>query len=158
MAPTPTLRNRALGYLARREYARLELRQKLLPHADGDEASLDAILDDFVSRGWLSDARFAEQWAHFRSQRYGPQRLRAELRQKGVDDNLIDDALANVSDDEYAQARAQWQKKFGSAPQDQKERAKQLRFLAGRGFSLDVVYKVVGGGEDDYGDQGDHAE
>ncbi|GHD58047.1 recombination regulator RecX [Jeongeupia chitinilytica] len=150
MAPTtPTLRNRALAHLARREYARLELRQKLLPHADGDEAALDAILDDLVARGWLSDERFAEQWAHFRSQRYGPQRLRAELRQKGVDDTLIDTALEGVADDEFAQARAQWQKKFGAPPQDAKERAKQARFLAGRGFSLDVVYRVIGGSDDD---------
>lgn len=144
--PAPiSLRQRALAHLARREHARTELRQKLLPHADGDEATLDALLDDFAARGWLSDARFAEAWAHGRGARYGSQRLRAELRAKGVDDELIGDALFSMADSEEARAREVWRRKFGEPPRDARERARQLRFLAARGFALDVVYRVVGG-------------
>src|SRR5690606_33403033 len=137
--PAPTsLRQRALAHLARREHARAELRQKLLPHADGDEAALDALLDEFAERGWLSDARFAEAWTHARGSRYGSQRLRAELRTKGVDDALIGEALAQVADSEEARAREVWRRKFGTPPHDARERARQLRFLAARGFPLDV--------------------
>lgn len=142
-------RNRALAMLSRREYARAELKAKLRPHCP-DESHLEALLDDFQERNWLSDARFAEQWAHFRSQRYGTRRLAAELRQKGVSSELITETLENMEGDELSKARALWQRKFGQLPQDQKERAKQLRFLAGRGFSTDVIYRVVGGEEDNF--------
>ncbi|HSC79364.1 MAG TPA: recombination regulator RecX [Chitinolyticbacter sp.] len=147
--PAPTsLRQRALAYLARREHARAELRQKLLPHIDGDTAALEALLDDFVERGWLSDARFAEAWAHSRGARYGGQRLRAELRGKGVDATLIAETLGSMAASEEARAREVWQRKFGSPPQDARERARQLRFLAARGFPLDIVYRVVGGDDE----------
>ena len=148
MPSTPDLRNKALQLLARREYARVELRQKLLPLTESPE-ELDALLDDLVERGWLSDARFTEQWVRYRSERYGPQRLKAELRQKGVADELIRETLSEAADDEEAQARALWLRKFGTPPAEQKERARQLRFLAGRGFSLSVIYKVVGGESND---------
>ncbi|WP_035051910.1 recombination regulator RecX [Andreprevotia chitinilytica] len=141
------LRNKALAYLARREYSRNELRQKLLVRIE-DEADLlklDALLDDFEARGWLSDGRFAEQWVSSRASRYGPNRLRAELRQKGVDSEQIESAIAGTEEDELARANAVWRRKFPNPPSDAAERAKQLRFLAARGFSLDVIYRIVGG-------------
>ncbi|MEN9658321.1 MAG: hypothetical protein RL571_1786 [Pseudomonadota bacterium] len=142
------LRNKALQHLARRDHARGELRQKLLPFTE-DPSEVDAVLDDFVERGWLSDTRFAEQWVFYRSARYGPQRLRAELQQKGVANDIISTVMEEHGDDELAQARALWRKRFGSPPQNPKEKNKQLRFLISRGFSVSVIYKVVGGAEDD---------
>lgn len=146
-AKGPSLRAKALQYLARREHARAELRQKLLPLTENPE-EVDILLDDFATRGWLSDTRFAEQWTHQRGSRYGAQRLRQELRQKGVDSETIAHALEDIADTEEARARLVWQKRFGTPPADMKEKAKQLRFLAARGFSLDVIYKIVGGNED----------
>ncbi len=140
-------RNRALALLSRREYSRAELRRKLRPHCP-EEQILDDLLDDFQQRKWLSDERFAEQWAHYRSQRYGTRRLVAELRQKGVASDIISTTLENLDTDEFATARALWLRKFGQPPQDAKERAKQLRFLAARGFSTGVIYRVVGGEDD----------
>ena len=64
-------------------------------------------------------------------------------------DELIRETLSEAADDEEAQARALWLRKFGTPPAEQKERARQLRFLAGRGFSLSVIYKVVGGESND---------
>lgn len=144
----PDLRARALQYLARREHARAELHQKLLPHCE-DPQALDALLDDFSARGWLSDERFAELWTHQRGTRYGVARLKQELRQKGVADETIAAAIEEIADSEEARARAVWQRKFGAPPADINARAKQLRFLAARGFRLDVIYKVVGGDADD---------
>lgn len=149
MSSKPDLRNRALQLLARRDHSRAELRQKLLPHTESPTET-EALLDDFVERGWLCDARFTEQWVRYRSERYGPQRLKAELRQKGVAEELISSALSEAADDEEAQARALWQKKFGHPASDAKEKARQLRFLAARGFSLSVIYRVTSGDHESY--------
>ena len=145
-----SLRARALQYLARREYSRAELRAKLLPHvqanADFEQAQpvdLDALLDDLTARGWLSDVRAATQLVHAKRSRFGLQRITHELRQKGIAEELISAALPELKDSEVAAAREVWQKKFGTAPQDEKEKAKQVRFLQSRGFALDVVFKVL---------------
>lgn len=152
--PEPSLRARALGYLARREHSRLELKRKLTPHAEG-EAELEALLDDFEEKGWLSEQRFVEQVVQARSGRYGSRYIAHELRQKGVDETLIEQALPQLQDDELASARVVWEKKFGRLPEDVKERAKQMRFLQGRGFGLDTVFGVLnqcGNGSDFEGD------
>jgi len=149
-----SLRARALQYLARREYSRAELRGKLLPHVRVEEdfeqafdssgtVNLDALLDDLIARGWLSDERASAQLVHAKRSRFGTQRITHELRQKGVAEELISAALPELKDSELAAAREVWKKKFGTAPQDEKEKAKQVRFLQSRGFGLDVIFKVL---------------
>ena len=145
-----SLRARALQYLARREYSRAELRVKLLPHvqanADFEQAQpvdLDALLDDLTARGWLSDARAATQLVHAKRSRFGLQRITHELRQKGIAEELISAALPELKDSELEAARVVWQKKFGTAPRDEKEKAKQVRFLQSRGFAMDAIFKVL---------------
>ena len=144
------MRARALQYLARREYSRAELRSKLLPHVPVDEnleqsppASLDALLDDLTARGWLSDARAATQLLHARRGRFGTQRITHELRQKGIAEELIGDALPALKESELETARDVWQKKFGALPQDVKEKTRQIRFLQSRGFALNVIFQVL---------------
>jgi regulatory protein len=148
--PELSLRARALQYLARREYCRAELRGKLLPHVQADEDSetaqfvaVDALLDDLTARGWLSDERAATQLVHAKRSRFGTQRIAHELRQKGIAENLISDALPQLKETELEAAREVWRKKFGTAPQDEKEKAKQVRFLQSRGFSMDAIFKVL---------------
>lgn len=148
--PEISLRARALQYLARREYSRAELRGKLLPHVQMDEgcetdqpAVLDALLDDLTARGWLSDARAATQWVHAKRSRFGTQRITHELRQKGIAEDLIGAALPALKESELEAARNVWQRKFGVLPQDAKEKARQMRFLQSRGFSTDVIFKVL---------------
>ncbi len=148
--PELSLRARALQYLARREYCRAELRGKLLPHVQADEdcepvqpAALDALLDDLTARGWLSDERAATQLVHAKRSRFGTQRIAHELRQKGIAESLISDALPQLKESELEAVREVWRKKFGTAPQDEKEKAKQVRFLQSRGFSMDAIFKVL---------------
>ncbi|WP_410497905.1 recombination regulator RecX [Chitinibacter sp. S2-10] len=143
-----SLRNKALQMLGRRDHSRAELAQKLQAYTETPE-EIPALLDDFEARGWLSDSRFAEQWTHYRSQRYGLGRLKQELRQKGITSDIIDASIEAVADQEEETARRLWRKKFGQVAQDPKERAKQLRFLASRGFSTAVIYRVVSAGEDE---------
>ncbi len=148
--PELSLRARALQYLARREYSRAELRGKLLPHVQVENdfeqvqaLDLDALLDDLTERGWLSDARATSQFVHSKRGRFGTQRITHELRQRGISDELIAAALPELKDGELDAARDVWRKKFGHLPQDAKEKARQLRFMQSRGFSLDVVFKVL---------------
>ena len=137
-----SLRARALRALARRELSRAELKAKLMPHlAETDD--LEALLDNLQKRGWLSDARAAEQIVQIRSARFGTQRIAHELRQKGISEELINASIPKMKEGELEAARAVWQRKFASPPQDQKEKAKQVRFLQSRGFSMEVIFKVM---------------
>lgn len=145
-----SLRARALQYLARREYSRAELRGKLLPHvqanADFEQAQpvdLDALLDDLTARGWLSDARAATQLVHAKRGRFGSQRIAHELSQKGISEDLIGEVLPQLKKTELEAARQVWQRKFGTLPQDAKEKARQMRFLQSRGFGFEVIFKVL---------------
>ena len=138
----PSLRGRALQALARRELSRAELQAKLQPHVvEADDIA--ALLDDLQKRGWLSDARALEQTVRIRSARFGTQRIAHELRQKGISDELISAAIPQLKEGELEAARGVWQRKFAFLPQDQKEKAKQVRFLPSRGFSMDVIFKVM---------------
>jgi regulatory protein len=128
--------------LARREYSRAELHAKLLPHATETD-DVDAVLDDLVKRGWLSDARALEQTVSIRRSRFGTQRIAHELRQKGISDELISSVLPDLKQGELEAAREVWQKKFATPPQDPKEKARQMRFLQSRGFSMEVIFKVM---------------
>ena len=131
-----------MRYLARREYCRAELRAKLLTYATPDD-NIDAVLDELVKRGWLSDDRAATQLLHAKRSRFGTQRIAHELRQKGIAEELIGAALPELKESELEAARGVWQRKFGTLPQDAKEKARQMRFLQSRGFALDVAFKVL---------------
>ena len=136
------MRVRAMRYLARREHSRVELHAKLLPHVQEGE-DLAAVLDELEKRGWLSDERAATQLVHAKRNRFGTQRITYELRLKGIAEELISAALPELKKTELEAAREVWKKKFGTAPQDEKEKAKQVRFLQSRGFGLDVIFKVL---------------
>lgn len=138
-----TLRARALGLLARREYSRAELARKLVAHAESEEV-LAGLLDDLEARCLLSDARYAEMRLNARSARYGNARLSQELHAHGVDAALIDTVLSGCGD-EVARAQQVWQRKFGAQPpaQDVAGRAKQVRFLMRRGFSGETIRRIL---------------
>jgi regulatory protein len=101
------------------------------------------LLDDLQKRGWLSDARALEQTVRIRSARFGTQRIAHELRQKGISEELISASIPQMKEGELEAARNVWQRKFASPAQDQKEKAKQVRFLQSRGFSMEVIFKVM---------------
>jgi len=142
------LKARALRLLSGREHSRAELARKLGSEANQDE--LDALLDRLESLDLLSDARFAESYVRSRQARIGNRRLRMELRQKGVADDLIDSALnESVDTDDAARAREVWEKKFGRQPADAREWARQARFLQSRGFAADVIHQILKDGGDE---------
>ena len=146
-----SLKARALRLLAQREHSRPELETKLARHVQEGE-DLPALLDELEARGFISAERVAESVVHLRAPRFGARRVAQELRAKGLDEDLIRTAAAGLAATELARARAVWRQRFGSAPPSEtpQERARQMRFLAARGFAADVVRRVVRGGDEEY--------
>ena len=137
------LRRRALRLLSQRDHARAELKKKLAPHAESEEA-LDALLDDLAARRLLSDNRYAEMRVASRSNRYGNARLAQELRIQGVSEADAAEAIAGAGD-ELARAYGIWARKFGTLPADASDRARQTRFLMNRGFSGETIRRLLRG-------------
>jgi regulatory protein len=139
------LRERALGYLARREHSRLELARKLA-QAGFDEAEVRTLLDDFEQKNWLSDRRFAESWVADHRAKAGSVKLAFDLRQRGVSDAIIEAVLGENRDSEVERARDVWRKKFAGPPIDAADKARQMRFLQSRGFTSEVIRRVMADG------------
>lgn len=139
------LERTAVGLLARREHSRVELRRKL--DARGYAAEhIEAVLNGLEAKRLQSDDRFVEVYVRSRGQRgYGPQRIRAELRERGIDDSQIEHALTQSECDWQALLREAWEKKFkGQAPVDVRERARHTRFLQQRGYTSDAIRRLLG--------------
>ena len=166
-----TLKAKALAYIAQREHSRVELRRKLLsflarqaraaaandtpaaapPDAAADEPSaeqrVDELLDWLAAKDLLSTERFVETRVQARVARFGTLRIRQELARHGVE---LDAATREqLAASELARARAVWTKRFGVAPADLAERARQARFLGARGFGPEVVRRVLQDDGDD---------
>lgn len=137
-----SLKARALKYLSAREHSRLELARKLSRYAqEGDD--IDALLDALETAKLLSQSRFSESLVHRRAARFGNSRILSELQSHGIEGSTLDDIKANLAQDETARAREVWKKKFKQAPSDAAERAKQMRFLLQRGFSMSAIQSVM---------------
>ena len=128
------VRRAAMDLLARREHSCSELRYKLKSRFPVE--LIEAPLQRLIEESLQSDARFTEAYVYSRGNKgYGPARIRSELLQKGISQNLITEYL--FEDDEHwlQEAQRQKQKKFGDDKQlSHKDRAKLYRYLAQRGF------------------------
>jgi regulatory protein len=133
----------ALRLLARREHSELELRHKLKGRNFAGNI-VDTVIMQLVDEGLLSDHRFAEVYIRGRFERgYGPLRIRAELRERGVSGDSAEQLLAGLSRFWVESAGRQRSKRFGRQfPGDYRERARQMRFLQQRGFSSDQIQAV----------------
>lgn len=138
------LRERALRLLARREHSRFELARKL-GQAGFTQQDIDALLDEFEEKKWLSDRRFAESYVADHRARAGSIKLAYDLRQRGVSDAIIEDVLSKNRSSELERAREVWRKKYGPPPTNTAETSKQIRFMQSRGFSLEIVCRVIDG-------------
>ena len=140
------LRERVLRLLARREHSRAELVRKL-EQAGFDTSDIQPLLDEFEQKNWLSDRRFAESYVADHRARVGSIKLAYDLRQRGVGDNIVDAVLSDSRDSEIDRAREVWKKKFDALPANTHERARQIRFLQGRGFSQSIIQRALRNGE-----------
>lgn len=172
--PTPAaLKSRALRWLAQRDHGRAELERKLVTHARAlarlaeqaaaashaetgepgfggvEEPELrrrvTLVLDQLAAAGLLNEARMAEAMLNARAPRFGERRLRQTMQQHGLEPALVDASLASVRDTELERARALWLRRFDGPGATPAERVRQMRFLVGRGFSSEVIRRVMKG-------------
>lgn len=145
----------AVAQLARREHSRAELRLKLRrrrasgPQERESAPGIEAVLDELQTKGLLSDARFAALLTRSRAERFGTARIRYEMREHELPDEIVRPALEQLKATEEQRARDLWRRKFGRPAADASERARQMRFLAQRGFSPSVILRVVRSATDD---------
>lgn len=142
--PERVLLRNAVALLARREFGRTELARRLLRQAGEDQArAVERVLDLVQSKGLLSEERFISEFLRARAARFGSVRLRHELLRRGVDEQRIDAALRACASDEFERAQAIWRRRFDAVARSERERARQSRFLAARGFTHDVIRRVL---------------
>ena len=140
--PAKSLQARAVGFLARREYPRSELRDKLLATgATADE--VDPVLDELAAQGYLSDERFAHALVRQKHGAYSKRSIAQTLKAKGVAGEVVTEALAGADANDADTLVALWRRRFGRAPADDRERARQVRFLQSRGFGLSAILKLL---------------
>ena len=138
----PSLRARAMRFLARREHSRAQLQRKLsFLAAEGED--IEALLDDLARGGWLSDARFAEQTIRSKARRFGPLKLANDLRSKGVEDETVSAAFRAAGVEGASDIGVVWRSRFRAPPADPKEEARQVRFLQSRGFALGDIFRFL---------------
>jgi regulatory protein len=140
--PPLSLKGRALRLLSGREHSRSELERKLAPHEE-EPGQLRRVLDELQAKGFIDHRRVAESVVHRRAAKLGAARIRQELQGKGLDAELVAQAVAGLRTTELQRAREVWQRKFEQPPADARERGKQARFLAARGFEGEVIRRVL---------------
>lgn len=144
----PSLKARALRLLAMREHSRAELERKLLPHQTTD-GELAQVLDGLQAKGFINEQRVLDSVLHRRAAGQGSRRIRQELQHKGLAPEAVAGAMAELAATEPQRAQALWAKRFGSVATDPAERARQVRFLAARGFGSEAIRRAVRGLDDD---------
>lgn len=153
-----SLKAKALTLLAQREYTRVELEKKLCSwlqrknentQSNGcdedqrDEQQVTLLLDDLQHKGVLSDERALESLLNQKASRLGSVRIKQVLLNKGLDVEMVQNALDELKNSEFERACEAWQRKFTMPPLDAASYNKQVRFLSYRGFSADIVKKVL---------------
>jgi regulatory protein len=139
-----SLKGRALRLLSGREHSRTELERKLAPH-EKEPGQLGRVLDELQAKGFIDHQRVADSLVHRRGAKLGALRVRQELQAKGLEADLVAQAVQQLRSTEVERAREVWRRKFGAPPATQAESMRQSRFLAARGFGGDVIRQVLGG-------------
>ncbi len=150
MQTSKRLLHLAVAALARRDYSRAELARLLQRKLKADESLADiaSALDHLGSRGLINDARVAQTFVQARASRHGRLRLEQELSRRGVSRETIRSVLPDP-ESEAASALALWQRRFGTVPGNLRERARQMRYLAARGYSRELAARVIARSDDD---------
>ena len=143
-----SLKGRALRLLSTREHSRAELERKLAQHEE-EPGQLRRVLDELQAKDFINELRVVDSVLYRRAARLGALRLRQELQGKGLDAELVAQAVASLGATELQRAREVWRRKFDAMPTEAAQRAKQARFLAARGFGGEVIRRILNSPEDD---------
>lgn len=146
------LKAKAIDFLSRRDYSYSELYNKLKKYST-DLDAIKSVVDEMVSNKYLNEERFIENFIYSKSKKYGSLKVKHLLQAKVSDQELVNDIYQEAEIDELAVARQIWERKFkGEVITNANDRAKQIRFMLSRGFSLDLILKLLKAGPsmDDY--------
>jgi regulatory protein len=133
----------AVRWLARREFSRVELAQRLRQRGVTTEDA-ERALDELAAAGYLSDARFAQALVAHKAGRYAKRAIVHALKERGIAVDEATVALAQVAGaDEFVDAQALWQQRFGTPPTNDREKARQVRFLLSRGYSVSIALRIL---------------
>jgi len=143
-------RVKAIGLLARRDFASKELKGRLA-QAGFDSGAAETAVTELAEERLVDDARYVEAAVLSRvAKGQGPVRIALELKRLGISPDLIEPAVDAKSPDWADRAAALRERRFGRAlPDDPRERARQVRFLLYRGYSMTHVRTALGRVVDD---------
>jgi len=142
------LKKRALYYLGKRDYSRVELGRKILTYSESlgiDKVDLELVLNELEEKDWLSDDRFSEQFVLSKKRKFGARKIAYELKLRGVNESIISRVLREIKDDEFLLAKKIWEKKFNQIPITIDEKAKQIRFMQSRGIEVAIIHQILSG-------------
>ena len=142
------LKKRALYYLGKRDYSRVELGRKILTYSESlkiSKADLELILNELEEKDWLSDDRFSEQFVLSKKRKFGARKIAHELKLRGVSESIISRVLSDIKDDKFLLAKKIWEKKFNQIPITIDEKAKQIRFMQSRGIEVAIIHQILSG-------------
>lgn len=140
------LRNRALYYLAKREYGYQELIEKIKPYSSElnlDNDSLHQVVNELKDKNLQSDKRFCESYINSKKNKFGAKRISYELSKKKIEQSLIDSMIFDVQTNEYIFAQTVWEKKYNAIADNVGEKTKQIRFMQSRGFSFEIIKMII---------------
>lgn len=143
----PSLKGRALRLLASREHSKQELIKKLKAFA-ASERELEEVLAWLEGKGYINEQRVLDSVVYRRSALVGFASVARELKEKGLDESAIEQAISELKDTEAERAKLVLEKKFKVPAQTPQEKAKQMRFMLSRGFAPSVLYRLIGGEEE----------
>ena len=147
--PSKQVKQYLLRLLAKRDYSERELRNKLQERGE-DDALIDEVLDEFKAKAWQSDQRTAESLVHSKKEREGPVKIRYLLKQRGLDETLVQELMPDHETSSDI-ALSLLNKKYPFLSQiDLAKRQKYLRFLLARGFPHEIAYAAIQAYENQY--------
>lgn len=133
-----------MNLLALREHSKKELVKKLLQKHD-DAELIAQVVAELAARDLQSDERFAEEFVKMRCrQGKGPVRIAYDLQERGIIAEVAHALIAESGYDWIALAEDVRAKRFAEkSPESHQEKAKQMRFLQYRGFTMEQIRAVV---------------
>jgi regulatory protein len=137
-----SLKGRALRYLAAREHSRVELERKLSAHEE-TPGQLAQVLDELQAKDFINEGRVVDSVVNRRAAKFGAARVKHELLGKGLGADAVAQAMLGLKATEVERARDIWRRKFDGPAPDAAGKAKQMRFLAARGFGSDAIRRAV---------------
>ena len=140
----PLAMTRAFNVLGHRARSTGELRERLA-RTGYTEATVETVIDRLLELGYLDDEEFARNVVRFKARRYGPRRIKHDLRRAGIDEEVareaIDEGFAECS--EYETALAAARRRYNIRDDSGAQARRVYGFLIRRGYSVGICAEVA---------------